>query len=106
GKPVYCSDCFRKNDKGSSSSRSDRSSGSDRSSRPATCNCKDEIEKLNQKIELILEIVKGFKKSIASHVEENEVVVEKEEKKEKKPKAKKTETKKKTSVKKKATKKK
>lgn len=47
GKPVYCNDCFKGRGKSNKTNQQ--------------CNCKEEIEKINQKIDLILEIVKGIK---------------------------------------------
>ena len=47
GKPVYCNDCFKSRGKSNKTNQQ--------------CNCKEELEKINQKIDLILEIVKGIK---------------------------------------------
>ena len=83
-KPVYCNDCFKNKGKGSTSNQ---------------CNCKDELEKINQKIDLILEVVKGLKT-----MQDSAKVEEKTEKKSKTEKVAAKTTKKKT-VKKKTTKK-
>jgi len=84
-KPVYCNDCFKGRGKGSS--------------KPQGCNCKEELEKLDQKLELVLEIVKGLK---TMHAPVEKPV----EKKEKKPKTVKKAAAKKKPAKKKTTKKK
>ena len=85
-KPVYCNNCFKGRGKGKADHK---------------CSCKDELEKINQKIDLILGHIDSMKKlHTPSKVEKVA------EKKEKKPKAKKTAVKKKTTKKKVAKKKK
>lgn len=54
GKPVYCSNCFKSKGK---------------NSKPSQYDCKQDIIKLNEKIDLILEIVKGIKTMKDSKVE-------------------------------------
>ncbi len=48
GKPVYCDDCFK-------------TKGKSRSNKRDNCNYEDELKKVNQKLDIILEIVKGLK---------------------------------------------
>ncbi len=92
GKPVYCNDCFKSRGKSNKTNQQ--------------CNCKEEIEKINQKIDLILEIVKGIKtsqdvKQVAETQDtQNESVSEKETVLSEKPKTKKVAVKKKTTKKK------
>ena len=63
GKPVYCSDCFKSRGKSNKTNQQ--------------CNCKEELGKMDQKIDLILEIVKGIKTMHTPVVKE---VVEKKSK--------------------------
>ncbi len=62
GKPVYCSDCFRKEDGSESGSRregrrQDFRSGSRRDARPRQDNLASEIEQINAKLDQILEML-------------------------------------------------
>ncbi len=94
GKPVYCNDCFKSRGKSNKTNQQ--------------CNCKEELDKVNQKIDLILELVKGIKTMHTSNVEQvaktqdtrSESVSEKETVLSEKPKTKKVAVKKKTTKKK------
>jgi len=98
-KPVYCDDCFKK---------TANRRGDTKGSRAQKDNSK-EIEELNLKLDVVLDMLRDLKKDIASSKEKAEPVKEKKTTKkkpaEKKAKTKKAAAKKKT-VKKKTTKKK
>ncbi len=60
GKPVYCSDCFRKgegSESGSRGRRQDFRSGSRRESRPRQDKPSAELQQINEKLDKILEIL-------------------------------------------------
>jgi len=54
GKPVYCSDCFKSKGKGNTAKQH---------------NYKEDLDKMNEKLDLILEIVKGIKTMKESKIE-------------------------------------
>lgn len=83
-KPVYCSDCFKERGKNNFSGQSQH-------------NYKEDLTKINEKIDLILEIVKGIKTS-----QDNIKVEPTSVKEEKKPKEKKAAVKKKIAKQKKS----
>ncbi|MFH2020188.1 MAG: CxxC-x17-CxxC domain-containing protein [archaeon] len=62
GKPVYCNDCFRSNKGGRDSPTRSGSSNQ--------CNCKEELERVNQKLETVLGILQGMKKQPVPKTEE------------------------------------
>lgn len=65
-KPVYCNDCFKGRGKGSQTNQ---------------CNCKEELEKIHQKIEKILGLIESMKKPSKKVAEKKSKVAEKTTKK-------------------------